>query len=36
MMKAAQELNLGKEKQVYYVFWNISIPKNINSVSKKN
>lgn len=22
MMKAAQELKLGKEKQVYYVFWN--------------
>lgn len=35
-MKAAQELKSGKENQVYYVFWNIYVSKNINSVSKEN
>lgn len=36
MMKAAQELKLGKEKQVYYVFWNTYIITNSNSASKEN
>lgn len=35
-MKVAQEVKLGKEKQIYYVFRNIHISKNINSVSKEN
>lgn len=41
-MKAAQELNSGKENQIYFgwfffiLFWNIYINKNITPESKQN